>query len=64
MVPPGTATMHANAASSNATTNNGPGSGTVAILNQDFSAVFPTIMVGTDGLIATVATRWTDQTPH
>ena len=64
MGPPGTATMHANAASSNATSNHGPGSGTVSILNQDFSAVFPTIMMGTDGLIVAVATRLTDQTPY
>jgi len=51
MGPPGTATMHANAASSNATTSPGPGSGSVSILNQNFHAVFPTILTGTDGLI-------------
>ena len=64
MGPPGTATMHANAASSNATTSPGPGSGSVSILNQNFDAVFPTILMGTDGLIVSVATKWSDQTPY
>ena len=64
MGPPGTATMHANAASSDATTNPGPGSGPVTILNQPFDAVFPTILMGSDGLIVSVATKWSDQTPY
>lgn len=63
MGPPGTATMHANSASSDATTNPGPGSGAVTILNQDFSAVFPTILMGSDGMIVAVATKWSDETP-
>jgi len=64
MGPPGTATMHANAASSDATTNPGPGSGQLSILNQPFDAVFPTILMGSDGLIVSVATKWSDQTPY
>jgi len=64
MGPPGTATMHANAASSDATTNSGPGAGAVSILNQTFDAVFPTILSGTDGLLISVATKWSDQTPY
>jgi hypothetical protein len=60
MGPPGTATMHANAASSDATMNPGPGSGAVSILNQNFDAVFPTILMGTDGMIVSVATKWSD----
>ena len=63
MGPPGTATMHANSASSDATANPGPGSGAVTILNQDFSAVFPTILMGSDGMIVAVATKWSDETP-
>lgn len=64
MGPPGTATMHANAASSNATTNPGPGSGPVTIFPQSFDAVFPTILMGSDGLIVSVATKWSNQTPY
>ena len=64
MGPPVTATMHANAASSNATTNPGPGSGAVSISGRSFDAVFPTILMGSDGLIVSVATKWSDQTPY
>lgn len=64
MGPPGTATMHANAASSNATTNPGPGSGAVSISGTTFDAVFPTILMGSDGLIVSVATKWSDRTPY
>ena len=63
MGPPGTATMHANAASSNATTNPGPGSGAVVITSTNFNAVFSTILMGSDGMIVSVATQWTDRTP-
>ena len=63
MGPPGTATMHANAASSNATTNPGPGSGAVMISSTNFGAVFSTILMGSDGMIVSVATQWTDRTP-
>ena len=64
MGPPGTATMHANAASSDATTSAGPGAGAVSITGRSFDAVFPTILMGTDGLIVSVATKWSDQTPY
>ncbi len=64
MGPPGTATMHANAASSNATTNPGPGSLLVSTTSVNFSAVFPTILMGSDGMIVSVATKWSDQTPY
>jgi len=63
MGPPGTATMHANAASSNATNNAGPGSGAVMITSTNFNAVFSTILMGSDGMIVSVATQWTDRTP-
>lgn len=63
MGPPGTATMHANAASSNATTNPGPGSGGVLITSTNFNAVFSTILMGSDGMIVSVATQWADRTP-
>ena len=64
MGPPGTATMHANAASSDATTNPGPGSGPVSIINTNYGAVFPTILMGSDGLIVSVATRLENRTPY
>ena len=65
MGPPGTATMHANAASSDATTNPGPGTNPGSwSLNANFDAVFPTILMGSDGLIVSVATKWSDQTPY
>ena len=48
MGPPGTSTMHANAASSDATTNPGLGSGQVSIIATNYGAFFPTIMMGSD----------------
>lgn len=63
MGPPGTATMHANAASSNATTNPGPGAGAVLTSSTNFGAVFSTILMGSDGMIVSVATQWSDRTP-
>lgn len=64
MGPPGTATMHANAASSNATTNPGPGAALVSTTSVNYNAVFPTILMGSDGMIVSVATKWSDQTPY
>lgn len=64
MGPPGTATMHANAASSNATTNPGPGTGLVSSTSQGFGAVFPTILMGSDGMLVSVATKFSDKTPY
>jgi len=68
MGPPGTATMHANAVSSNTTTNPGPGSGSVMQIstpnNQNYNAVFPTILMGSDGLIVAVGTNLLNQTPY
>ena len=64
MGPPGTSTMHANAASSDATTNPGPGSGQVSIIATNYGAVFPTIMMGSDGLIVAVATKIENRTPY
>lgn len=64
MGPPGTSTMHANAASSDATVNPGPGSGPVSIINTNYGAVFPTILMGSDGLIVSVATRLENRTPY
>lgn len=63
MGPPGTATMHANAASTGATTNPGPGSGFVSINGTDLGAVVPTILMGSDGLIVSVGTKLTNRTP-
>ena len=60
---PGTATMHANAASTGATTNPGPGSGHLSINGTNLGAVFPTILMGSDGLIVAVGTKVTDRTP-
>ena len=65
MGPPGTATMHANAASSGAVTNPGPGAGSVSwTLNDSFDAVFPTIMMGSDGLIVSVGVKLSNRTPY
>ena len=64
MGPPGTATMHGNAASTGATMNPGPGSGPVSIINTNYGAVFPTILMGSDGLIVSVATRLENRTPY
>lgn len=64
MGPQGTSTMHANAASSDATSNSGPGSGAVSIINESFDAVFSTILMGSDGMLLCVATKWDDQTPY
>ena len=63
MGPPGTATMHANSASSDATAAAGPGAAALSISGRSFDAVFPTILMGSDGLIVSVATKWSDQTP-
>ena len=60
---PGTATMHANAASSGATTNPGPGSGHLSFNGTNLGAVFPTILMGSDGLIVAVGTKVIDRTP-
>jgi hypothetical protein len=60
---PGTATMHANAASTGATTNPGPGSGHLSINGTNLGAVFPTILMGLDGLIVAVGTKVIDRTP-
>lgn len=63
MGPAGTATMHADSASSNVTTNAGPGSGAVVITSTNLNAVFPTILMGSDGMIMSVGTQWADRTP-
>jgi hypothetical protein len=63
MGPSGTSTMHANAASSGATSNCGPGSGTVTITPQPFDAVFASILMSSDGLLVCVATKWSTEAP-
>lgn len=65
MGPEGTSTMHGNAASSDATYNAGPGAGSLMITqNTSQSAVFPTILMGSDGLLVAVGTHYLNQTPY
>ena len=64
MGPEGTSTMHGNAASSDATYNRGPGAGPLTINQTSQSAVFPTILMGSDGLLVAVGTRYLNQTPY
>ncbi len=64
MGPEGTSTMHGNAASSDATYNSGPGTGSLTINQTSQSAVFPTILMGSDGLLVAVGTRYLNQTPY
>ena len=56
--------MHGNAASSDATYNAGPGAGPLTINQTSQSAVFPTILMGSDGLLVAVGTRYLNQTPY
>lgn len=63
MGPSGTSTMHANAASSGATTNCGPGSGTVTITPQSVEAVFASILMSSDGMLVCVATKYSNEAP-
>lgn len=63
MGPSGTSTMHANAASSGATSNCGPGSGAVTITPQSYDAVFASILMSSDGLLVCVATKWSTEAP-
>lgn len=63
MGPGGTSTMHANAASSGATSNCGPGSGVVTIMSQNYDAVFASILMSSDGLLVCVATKWSTEAP-
>lgn len=63
MGPRGTSTMHADAASSGVTSNCGPGSGSVTILTKSYQAVFPSILMSSDGLLVCVATKFSNQSP-
>jgi len=63
MGPGGTSTMHANAASSGATANCGPGSGKVTITQQSVDAVFASILMSSDGMLVCVATKYTTEAP-
>lgn len=64
MGPEGTSTMHGNAASSDATYNAGPGTGALTINLTNQSAVFSTILMGSDGMLVAVGTRYLNQTPY
>ena len=64
MGPNGTSTMHANAASSDATVYPGPGSGPVSMVSQNYGAVFASILMASDGMLVSVATKILDQTPY
>jgi hypothetical protein len=63
MGPGGTSTMHANAASSGATSHCGPGSGAVTVSLQNYDAVFASILMSSDGLLVCVATKWSTEAP-
>ena len=65
MGPSGTSTMHANAASSCATSNCGPGSGAVKIMwpQSTPDAVFASILMSSDGMLVCVATKYTTEAP-
>ena len=63
MGPVGTSTMHANSSSSGVTAYCGPGSGAVTFVQRNFEAVFPSILMSSDGLLVCVATKWSDQSP-
>lgn len=63
MGPSGTSTMHANAASSGATSHCGPGSGAVTVVLQNYNAVFASILMSSDGLLVCVATKWSTEAP-
>lgn len=63
MGPSGTSTMHADAASSGATDHCGPGVGEVSINQRNVEAVFPSILMSSDGLLVCVATKWSNQAP-
>lgn len=63
MGPRGTSTMHADAASSGVTSNCGPGTGSVTILTKSYQAVFPSILMSSDGLLVCVATKFSNQSP-
>ena len=62
--PSGTSTMHGNSASSDSTYNPGPGNGPVTINSQNLNAVFPTILMGSDGLLVAVGVHYLNQTPY
>ena len=64
MGPDGTSTMHANAASSDATVYPGPGVGPVSLVSQSYGAVFASILMASDGMLVSVATKILDQTPY
>ena len=64
MGPAGTSTMHGNAASSDSTENAGPGSGPISITRKSFAGVFPSILMGSDGILVAVATKYINETPY
>jgi hypothetical protein len=63
MGPIGTSTMHANSSSSGVTAYCGPGAGAVNFVQRNLEAVFPSILMSSDGLLVCVATKWSDQSP-
>jgi hypothetical protein len=64
MGPDGTSTMHANAASSDATFYPGPGSGPVSYNPQTYGAAFASILMASDGMLMCVATKIVNRTPY
>ena len=64
-LPATSATMHANAESSDSTYFSGPGSGSVSVLkNLNIPAAFALMLMGEDGLLQCVATNIVNETPY
>ncbi|QIS16996.1 hypothetical protein [Nocardia terpenica] len=61
--PPGSATMHADAGSSDAVRQPGPGARPVAATVYPLAAACPTIMQGSDGLVVALCTAVVGRTP-
>lgn len=61
--PTGTATMHGDAASSDATPFAGPGTGNVSVSVYPLASACPTVLQGSDGLVVALCTAILGQTP-
>jgi hypothetical protein len=61
--PTGTATMHGDAASSDATPFPGPGTGNVLVTPIPLASACPTVLQGSDGLVVALCTAILGQTP-
>lgn len=61
--PPGTATMHGDATSSDVTPLPGPGIGPHTVDTQPLAAACPTVLQGSDGMVVTLCTTIVGRTP-